>query len=170
MIKLSKIFHEIMSVAEHHECSVELHQEASPMVPFTSYKWRPEGGVVRLVLAQFDNNQAFFERLFLHEVCHHISWMPEWSQVTLSNWKSYPSTQFCEYEAESLCRAIAKRHKWQHIIDESNNMLLKNTKRGDTIPEQFREANRIAGDIWGWEYAAQRIIEEDGLLADTVVG
>lgn len=162
MIKKTKVFYKIHDLANKHDCLVAVVGSPTPSAPYTSYN----SGVVSLVMDSMES-QTFFERIFLHEVCHHITWNPEW-RIAQKNgtWvRDHPQVYLCEYKAEKLCRKIAAKEGWQHILDESTNMICDIVDRRSTIDPEFIDIHRLATQLWGWPYAAERIIREEKLLS-----
>ena len=155
------VFHGICEIAREHNCRVIAVDEPTETILFTSYVFP----AVRLVLNQMVS-QVFFERIFLHEVCHHITWNHKWRPVwTPSGWRrAHPTMYLCEYKAEKLCRRIASSKGWDHIVDESNQMLCGIIDRATEMSPEQRAANKVAGHLWGWPYARNRIVREEKLF------
>lgn len=102
----------------------------------------------------------------LHEVCHDLTWNNEWSKSLKNNWPIkpinrswHPTIYLAEYKAEKLLRRISKHNNWYDILKISNTIILY------TISHIFNDEvyKRIDPhyDIYGWVYAAKRIIREE---------
>lgn len=116
------------------------------------------------------HDKNYHDRLLVHEVCHYLTWNDNWEPKLIDgNWvRGHPTMYLAEYKAEKLMRKLARKYEWWNLLEESGDMLLSRGKyREYCVPKKAQKANSFVVHLWGWPYAAKRIIREEKLLWKT---